>query len=82
MKIDYKTSFFVLISVIVLAWVGFVEMRLRTQDAPGQSDTWLFEPTNVTDESGQQLSRATLIDRVVTSSVQAAAPSPEETSDP
>ena len=82
MKIDYRMAFFSLLVVIVLAWVGVVEMRLRVQDAPGPSDTWLFEPTNVTDEEGQRLSRATLIDRVVTSSVQASAPPQEETGAP
>jgi uncharacterized protein YpmS len=82
MKIDYKMAFFVLLAVIALAWVGVVEMRLRVQDAPGPAYTWLFEPTNVTDEEGQGLSRATLIDRVVSSSVQASAPPQEETSDP
>jgi hypothetical protein len=82
MTIDYKMAFFALLAVIVLAWAGVVEMRLRTQDAPGQADTWLFEPTNVTDEEGQRLSRATLIDRVVTSSVQASAPPQEETGAP
>jgi cell division protein FtsL len=82
MTIDYKIAFWVLLAVILLAWVGVVEMRMQTRGVIGQADAWLFEPTNVTDESGQQLSRATLIDRVVTSSVQAAAPSPEETSDP
>ena len=82
MTIDYWIAFFVLLAVILLAWVGVVEMRMRTRVPIGQADTWLFEPTNVTDEEGQQLSRAALIDRVITSSVQSSAPSPEETDDP
>ncbi len=82
MTIDYRIAFFVLLAVILLAWVGVVEMRMRTRVPIGQADTWLFEPTNVTDEEGQQLSRAALIDRVITSSVQSSAPSPEETDDP
>ena len=82
MTIDYRIAYFVLLAVILLAWVGVVEMRMRTRVPIGQADTWLFEPTNVTDEEGQQLSRAALIDRVITSSVQSSAPSPEETDDP
>ena len=82
MTINYKMAFFVLIAVIALAWVGAVEMRMRTQDVSGQADMWLFEATNVTNEEGQQLSRAALLDRIITSSMESAVPPAEETSDP
>jgi hypothetical protein len=82
MTIDYKIAFWVLLAVILLAWVGVVEMRMQTQGVIGQADAWLFEPTNVTGEEGQPLSRAALIDRVITSSVQSGVPPAEETSDP
>ena len=75
MTINYKVGFYALLIALVVAWAVSVEVRTRQAQSPAasqsQADTWLFVETNVTDEAGQQLSRAGLLDRLITASVQA-----------
>ena len=73
MTVNYKLAFYALLVALVVAWAVSVEVRTRQAQSPAasQADTWLFVETNVTDEAGQQLSRAGLLDRLITASVQA-----------
>lgn len=73
---NYKYAFFGLLVALVVAWAVSVEVRARQVQTPptGQSEEWLFIATNVTDAEGQQMTRAQLLDQLITASVQ----TPEE----
>lgn len=79
MTVNYKLAFYGLLVALVVAWAVSVEVRTQQSQTPvqAQADGWLFQPTNVTDDAGGQLSRAQLLDQVITASVQPP-PAPEE----
>lgn len=78
MRIDYQIAFWSLLAVLGLGWLGSMEARLWRSPAASQADAWLFQPTNIADGAGVQLSRAGLLDSVISSNVTSPPPPPDE----
>ena len=78
MRIDYQVAFWALLAVLGLGWLGSMEVRLWMSPSASQADAWLFQSTNITDGAGTQLSRAGLLDGIITSSVTPATPPADE----
>ena len=68
---DYKRAFFGLVLAFVLAWCASVEYRAwqpqAVENTPAMN--WLFQPTDVTNENGQSLTRANLLDGIIQSAL-------------
>lgn len=80
---NYKRAFFGLVLAVVLAWCASVEYRAWQPQAITSTPamTWLFQNTDVTNENGQTLTRANLLDGIIQSAITntaAAQPPPDD----